>query len=473
MKKTSPLPALPFFLAKKRKSHLAIEIVPESGFRKWHKSQEKSVRDKADILGFTGQAEQILILRDQKEQPVKVAASVSDKLSPYDFAAVCAGLSKKFPEKFIGETSFEFAGLKKEQMEPAVLGWALGCYSFSAYKQKQPVKPGLLVKGADTAKTMAEAVFLLKNMVNEPANRMGPEEMESAVRGIAALHNAKVKVVKGEDLLKQNFPLVHAVGQASSRAPRLIEMSWGSARHPKLTLVGKGVAFDTGGLNIKGAMHMALMKKDMGGAAHVLALAHLVMSRKLPVSLQLLIPAVENSIAGNAFRPGDIIQSRKGLFVENTNTDAEGRLILADSLTYACERKPELIVDYATLTGSARAALGPDIPALFSNNEKTAEALRKISFEEHDPLWPMPLWEDYKKHIESSTGDLINSSGTPGDLPFSALFLKQFLDEKAPPEWVHIDCYAWEHAGRPGRPRGGADTGLRAVFAYLEKRFRA
>ncbi|MCD8494026.1 MAG: hypothetical protein LRY39_01130 [Alphaproteobacteria bacterium] len=228
------------------------------------------------------------------------------------------------------------------------------------------------------------------------------------------------------------------------------------------------MAFDTGGLNLKGSQYMALMKKDMGGAAHALALAHLVMSLKLPVNLQLLIPAVENSVSGNAFRPGDVIKARNGLFVENTNTDAEGRLILADSLSYACEREPELIVDFATLTGSARAALGPDIPALFSNNEKTADSIRKTAFAESDPLWPMPLWDSYKKHIESSVADLLNSSGTPGDLPFSALFLKQFLRPETKAEWVHIDCYAWEHTGRTGRPRGAADTGLRAYAPILK-----
>jgi leucyl aminopeptidase len=382
-------------------------------------------------------------------------------------------IEKFFKGESLGSVSFSLE-TEEKNLTNALLGWALGCYQFTEYKQKTPLKPALVVKGdLGMARSLAEAIFLLKDLVNQPANHLGPAEIESAVRGVATLHKAKIKVIEGEALLKENFPLIYTVGQASPRAPRLIELNWGNAKHPKLTLIGKGVVFDTGGLNLKSGPNMAIMKKDMGGAAHALALAHLVMSAKIPVSLQLLIPSVENSVSGNAFRPGDVIKARNGLFVENTNTDAEGRLILADSISYACEREPVLIIDFATLTGSARSALGPDIPALFSNTDKTAEAIRKASFAVEDHLWPMPLWDAYKKHLESSTGDLVNSSGAPGDLPLSALFLKQFLAPKLKVEWVHIDCYAWEYSGRAGRPRGAADTGLRALFAYLESRFGA
>ncbi|HOO82557.1 MAG TPA: leucyl aminopeptidase family protein, partial [Alphaproteobacteria bacterium] len=258
-------------------------------------------------------------------------------------------------------------------------------------------------------------------------------------------------------------------GKASPRAPRLIEMVWGNAKHPKVTLVGKGVAFDTGGLDIKPSSSMALMKKDMGGAAHVIGLAKLIMDHGLPVRLRVLIPAVENVVGGAAYRPSDIIKSRKGVFVENTNTDAEGRLILADALAYACEDKPELVVDYATLTGSARAGLGPDIPAMFSNNEEVAQDIQKLAKKTEDPVWNMPLWQPYRKYLDSSNADIINSTGQAGDGIYSALFLETFVEKDT--DWVHLDCFSWEMSGRPGRPKGAADTGLRTVFAYLQGRF--
>jgi leucyl aminopeptidase len=314
-----------------------------------------------------------------------------------------------------------------------------------------------------------ESVNGLRDLVNTPANDMGPEEIEAAVKVLAKEHEASVKVIKDQKILEKDFPLIFTVGKASPRLPRLIDMSWGNAKHPKVTLVGKGVAFDTGGLDLKPSAYMALMKKDMGGAAHVIALAKLIMDHKLPVRLRLLIPAVENSVAGEAFRPGDIIKSRKGPFVENTNTDAEGRLILADALTYASEGKPELIIDFATLTGSARAGLGPDIPAMFSNNDTIAGRLQALSEETEDPVWRMPLWQPYRAHIENATGDLLNSAGIPGDGIYSALFLETFVDEKT--DWVHLDCFSWEQTGRAGRPKGAADTGLRTVFAYLQGRY--
>lgn len=467
------LSSLPFFIARKRKIHLPVILLNEKNLKPWLKKQTAFTAEQVEQAGFKGKAESACILLGTNGKPASMVVGVSSPIGVYDLAFAVQNAEKTFKSESLKDVSFALETDVKD-LTNAYLGWALGCYQFTPYKQKSPAKPALVIKD-DTANAVsfAEAIFLLKDMVNQPSNHLGPEEIEDAVRGVAGIHKAKVKVIKGKDLLKENFPLVYTVGEASPREPRLIELSWGNPKHPKVTLVGKGVAFDTGGLNLKPTASMALMKKDMGGAAHTLALAHLIMSRKLPVHLQLLIPAVENSVSGNAFRPGDVIKSRKGLFVENTNTDAEGRLILADSLTYACEREPELIIDYATLTGSARAALGPDIPALFSNNDKVADSIRKVAFEHEDPLWPMPLWDAYKKHLDSSTGDILNSSGVPGDLPFSALFLKQFLGDKTKADWVHIDCYAWEHTGRVGRPRGGADTGLRAVFAYLQKRFGA
>lgn len=456
------IPSLPFFIAKKRKDHYPVVVLTEKSFKDWIKKQSPLTKGQIEHSGFKGKAEQAFVIGGANGKPAFVVCGVHSPLQPYDLAYAVATIEKAG----LGEASFALEGITGDQ---AYLGWALGCYKFSPYKQKPCKKPALVVKGTGTAQAMAEAIYLLRNMVNEPANILGPDEIESAVRAVAGLHKAKVTVVKGKDLLKENFPLIYTVGMASPREPRLIELNWGNARHPKLSVIGKGVVFDTGGLDLKPSAAMLLMKKDMGGAAHALALAHLIMSHKLPVRLQLLIPSVENSVAGNAFRPGDVIKSRQGLFVENTNTDAEGRLILADSMTYAGESSPELMIDYATLTGAARVALGPDIPALFSNNDRVAETVRKISFEQGDPLWPMPLWQPYKKHLEAPTGDIVNSAAAPGDLPLSALFLDHFVPAKC--DWIHLDCYAWENTGRPGRPKGGADTGLRSMFAYLQKRY--
>lgn len=249
----------------------------------------------------------------------------------------------------------------------------------------------------------------------------------------------------------------------------MIDLRWGNPKRPKVTLVGKGVVFDTGGVDIKPAKAMELMKKDMGGAAHVLAAARIIMALRIPVRLRVIIPAVENAVSDRAFRPSDVFTSRKGVTIENTNTDAEGRLILSDALALACEEKPDLLVDFATLTGSARVALGFEVPAMFSNNDKIAERLQKISMEVEDPVWRMPLWRPYRRVLKSGVADLINSTGQPGDLIYSALFLEHFVEEKT--DWVHLDLFAWEPSGKPGRPRGGTDMGLRAVVTLIEDRY--
>jgi leucyl aminopeptidase len=287
---------------------------------------------------------------------------------------------------------------------------------------------------------------------------------------VALQHGAKFKQIVGDDLLKQNFPAIHAVGRASTRAPRLIEITWGKAGAPLLTLVGKGVCFDTGGLNIKGGDGMRQMKKDMGGAANALGLAALIMAFKLPVRLQVLIPAVENSIAGNAYRPGDVIATRKGLHIEIGNTDAEGRVVLSDALAYASEGRPELIIDLATLTGAARVALGAQLPALFSKHFDTARDLVDLGMKLDDPLWHMPLWAPYQVNIESSIGDIVNTGRTPlGGAITAALFLEYFVPENQ--DWLHIDLFAWNDAARPGRPVGGEAQTIRTLLAYLEQRF--
>jgi leucyl aminopeptidase len=319
---------------------------------------------------------------------------------------------------------------------------------------------------------IAEGVALARDLINTPANDMGPAELEGAARALAKQHGAKIRAIVGADLTKQNFPLIHAVGRAAdpSRAPRLIELRWGKSSDPKVTLVGKGVCFDTGGLDIKPDSAMLLMKKDMGGAATVLALAHMIMGEGLRISLRVLIPAVENSISGDAFRPLDVYPSRKGLTVEIGNTDAEGRLILADALALADEEKPDLLVDMGTLTGAARVALGPELPPYYTDDEALAAELARHAAAENDPLWRLPLWQRYDANLDSKVADVNNiaSGGMAGSI-ICALFLKRFVS--AAKSWLHFDIYAWTPAAKPGRPEGGECQAARALYALLKNRY--
>jgi len=354
----------------------------------------------------------------------------------------------------------------------ACLGWGLAAYRFERYKANGQPRPRLLLEAdlEEEVLALCGAQTLVRDLVNTPTEHLGPAELADAVMAEADACGAEFSVVVGDELLTQNFPAIHAVGRACSRPPRLVELNWGEDDAPRVTLVGKGVCFDTGGLDLKTSSGMALMKKDMGGAAHALALARLVMAFRLPVRLQLLIPAVENSVAGNAYRPGDVIPTRKGLSVEIGNTDAEGRVVLSDALAYACEQSPDLLIDFATLTGAARVALGADLPPLFSNHAEVARAIQAAGDGVEDPLWTMPLWQPYRKQIESPIADLNNSSKSSyGGCITAALFLESFVRPEIP--WVHIDTFAWNEANRPGRPMGGEALGLRAVFAYLRERY--
>jgi leucyl aminopeptidase len=354
----------------------------------------------------------------------------------------------------------------------AALGWALAHYRFDRFKSAPRATAQLLVTPEVQAEveSLAAAISQVRDLVNLPPNEMGPAELAEVVRTLAGEHGAEMREWVGDDLLEAGFTMIHTVGRAAARAPRLIEMRWGDADAPRLTLIGKGVCFDTGGLDIKGPEGMRWMKKDMGGAAHAIALARLVMQAKLPVRLCLLVPAVENSIAGNAMRPGDIVRTAAGLSVEIHNTDAEGRLILGDALTHAAADKPELVIDLATLTGAARVALGPELPALFSNDDATATALLQHAQETNDPLWRMPLWRPYRRMLDSSFADMTNAAtGAHAGAITAALYLERFAPVGA--AWVHIDVFAWNDAARPGRPRGGEAQGLRALFSYLQARF--
>jgi leucyl aminopeptidase len=355
----------------------------------------------------------------------------------------------------------------------ATLGWLLGLYRFTRYKTNDIKAIRLVVPDGidrDEVVAIADSVILGRDLINTPANDLGPEELALAARKLAEKHKASFRVIVGDDLLKENFPMIHAVGRASSRAPRLIDFSWGDAAHPKVTLVGKGVIFDTGGLDIKPGSNMVLMKKDMGGAASVLACAGMIMSAGLKIRLRVLIPAVENSISANAFRPSDILASRKGINVEIGNTDAEGRLVLGDALALADEEAPELIVDMATLTGAARVALGPDLPPLFSRSDEVATALLGHAAQEGDPLWRLPLWPPYDSMLESKAADINNApgGGFAGAIT-AALFLNRFVEKAG--AYVHLDIYGWTPSAKPGRPEGGEVMGARALYSYLKKRY--
>ncbi len=421
-------------------------------------------RNWAEVHGFSGEAGKHIAIPDARGTLGSVITGVNENSFGEPFALGC--LSRALPPDLyaFGE------GVADTRL--AALGWCLEAYSFDAYG-KIADKPARLLCPAGVERTevlrAAEAAWFTRDLINTPASDMGPDELEEAASTMARTFKAKITVTRGP-ALERGFPMIHHVGKASPRAPRLIDITWGPARAPKVTLVGKGVCFDTGGLDIKPAAGMLLMKKDMGGAATVLGLARMVMSAKLPVRLRVLIPAVDNAIAGNAFRPGDVLRSRKGLTVEIGNTDAEGRLVLADALALGDEEKPDLLIDMATLTGAARVALGPDLPPFYTGDEAVAEALARWARTENDPLWRMPLWAPYARLFESGIADMDNSgdSGFAGSIT-AALFLKRFVEHAK--THVHFDIYAWTPKARPGRPRGAEAQGQRALFAMIRDRY--
>ena len=443
----------------------ALHLVDKKSFDAWLKAQPERVRQSASAQGFRGEGFQLAILPGEKAgwSAVLGVANV-DELSAWCLAKAAESLP---------EGKYRVEG---RSPGPAVLGWLLGQYVYERYrKPKAPKGPRILLTPdparIDETVLLAESTFLVRDLVNTPAGDLGPAELEAAVRAVAEECGASVSVTSGK-ALEEGYPMIAAVGRAAGpeRAPRLIELEWGDQRHKRIALVGKGVCFDSGGLDIKPSSGMRLMKKDMGGAAHALALARLAMRSSLPVRLKLLIPAVENAISGDAFRPGDILRSRKGLTVEIGNTDAEGRLILADALTRAVEWEPELLIEFATLTGAARVALGPELPALFANDDGLADELLSAGTEIADPSWRLPLWEPYEELFASDVADFANASDAPmAGAVTAALFLRKFVPESLP--WAHFDTFAWRGSARPGRPKGGDAMGLRASWSTLSRRY--
>jgi len=442
-----------------------IEIISKEGFADWFSSQPGPVRAAASAQKFDGSVGDFAILHIPGSEDWKAALIVSDaaKLEHWSLAKAAEALP---------EGTYR---LKGAETGDALLGWLLGQYRFDEYRSEPKLKGARILLTSEpgrieNAVRQAEATALVRDMVNRPPIDLGPQELEAEAARLAKAHKGKLHVTKGHDL-QTGYPLIHAVGMAASRdyAPRLIELEWGDERHPRVAIVGKGVVFDSGGLDIKSAVGMRLMKKDMGGAAHALALADLIMKAHLPVRLHLLVAAVENCVSGGALRPGDIVKSRAGIHVEIDNTDAEGRLILADALAKAVEDKAGLIVNFATLTGAARVALGPDLPALFANDDELADALLAAGKDVADPLWRLPLWKPYADMLDSDIADTANAGGGFAGAITAALFMQKFVPDEV--RWAHLDTFAWRPTAKAGRPKGGEALGLRAVYRYLSQAY--
>ncbi|WP_377808198.1 leucyl aminopeptidase family protein [Azospirillum sp. A29] len=445
---------------------VALTPVTKAGLADWLAAQSPAVASWVKAVGFTGEAGSTVFLPGPDGAVARVLAGVSAVDDLWAFAGLPASLPA-------GSYRID-AALDARAATRAALGWALGSYRFSRYRKPPEKGFATLVWPAEAdrgeVERAATATWLVRDLVNTPACDMGPAELAQAAQDLAAEFDAAVEVIVGQDLLDRDYPAIHAVGRASPRAPRLVDLRWGNPDHPKVTIVGKGVCFDTGGLDLKPSSGMLMMKKDMGGAAHALALGRMIMMAGLPVRLRVLVPAVENVVSGDAFKPLDVLKTRKGLTVEVGNTDAEGRLILCDALAEADSEKPELLIDFATLTGAARVALGPDLPALMSNNDALANDLTEAGTAVDDPMWRLPLWAPYRKGLDSKVADINNvtTNGFAGAIT-AGLFLQEFVSKETP--WAHLDTYAWNGSARPGRPEGGEALGLRAAYAVIAKRF--
>lgn len=451
-------------IARAKRDTVPLTVLAEGKVAAWRKRLSTGQRNWLDGVGFSGTAGANALLpaiEGGVERAVFVTGAATDIWS-------WSGLAAALP---LGSYAIE-GRLAKAMATDAAIGWGLAAYEFTKYREPRVARPDLVwPANADKghATRLLDATKLVRDLINTPAEDMGPSELAASARALARKHGARARVIAGEALLKANYPMIHTVGRASDDAPRLIDLRWGT-RGPRVTLVGKGVCFDTGGLDLKPAAGMLRMKKDMGGAAHVLGLASMIMAAKLPVRLRVLIGAVENSVAGNAYRPWDVLQTRKGITVENANTDAEGRLVIGDCLAEASREKPDLLLDYATLTGAARVAVGAEIAAMFCNDDRLADDLIKQGAATADPVWRLPLHQPYRRLIDSKVADISSASDGPfGGAITAALFLKEFVDDDIP--WAHFDIMAWNMGTRPGRPEGGEPQAMRAAYALIAGQF--
>ena len=439
-----------------------IHVITPSEFPGWLNQQESAAKTWLAEIGYKAEIGTTSVIPGSNGQIQLVVCCVPDKKNLWGVA----GLAVTLPSG-----SYQFVNVTDEYASYAI-AWGLGAYQFTRYKKpsREPAKLVVPAAARTVVENLVTSIYCVRDLINTPTDDLGPKELAAEVEKIAESFQADFKQIIGSDLLKQNYPAIHAVGRASDDEPRLLDMRWGNPSHPKVTLVGKGVCFDTGGLDLKPSAYMLLMKKDMGGAAHVLGLARMIMQAKLPVRLRVLIPAVENAVSGNSYRPGDIVHSRKGLTIEIGNTDAEGRVVLADALTEAVSENPDLIIDIATLTGAARVAVGTEISAVFSNNNELADAVIAAGEQQYDPIWRLPLFAAYRESLNSPIADINNnSSDSYAGAITAALFLKEFVPDNIP--WLHFDIMAWNIRAKPGRPIGGEAMALRGLFAYLSRRY--
>lgn len=450
------------FITETNSKPVTIHLIPKKEFTQWLAAQTEATKAWLSATQFRPEGNGISLIPDASGKIKTVLCCVQDSKSLWSVGSL---------PLLLPEGIYQFDEHSAQDLAYAI-GWGLGAYQFTRYKKPVRTAAQLLLPPslALQARTIVESIYDVRDLINTPTDDMGPSELAEVVSKLASEHGANFQQIVGEELLQQNYASIYTVGRASDDAPRLLDLRWGNPAHPKITLVGKGVCFDSGGLDIKPSAYMLLMKKDMGGGAHVLGLARMIMQAKLPLCLRVLIPAVENAIAGNAYRPGDIIKSRKSLTIEVGNTDAEGRVILADALTEAVSENPELLIDISTLTGAARTALGTELPAVFSNNDEVVNSLIKYGEKTNDPMWRLPLFAPYREHLNSQIADINNNSSEPyGGAISAALFLKEFVPDDIP--WLHFDLMAWNLRAKPGRPQGGEAAALRAIFNYLCDRY--
>ncbi len=455
------------FLDTKPADSIPLIPVVEKDFRPWLQRQDPALTRWLDTTGFTAKPSSLSMVPGADGALSTVVVGVAGTDDPWALGDLPARLPA-------GHYHLD-ADWEPAALEGLSIGWGLGSYRFNRYKTTAPVGAKLVVEpacDADRIQNHIAAIYLVRDLINTPPEDMMPEHLADAIVTVGQEFGASVQQIVGDDLLVQNYPTIHRVGRASAHVPRLIDLRWGDARHPKLTLVGKGVCFDSGGLDLKNASGMRLMKKDMGGAAHALGLGRMIMQAGLPVQLRVLVAAVENAVSGDAMRPGDIITSRQGLTIEVDNTDAEGRLILCDALAEASSEQPDLILDFATLTGAARIALGTELPAMFTNADAVATGMFASAEQTQDPVWRLPLHKPYRAMLDSTIADIANAASAPfAGAITAALFLQEFV--AAGVDWAHFDIMAWNRSSKPGRPKGGEAMGMRAAFAYLGQRFGA